>query len=391
MLQLNVIIVGAGVGGLVAALCCARKGYSVRILEQTGGEDLGAGIQLSPNCTRVLHDLGFASELERHGCLPEAIEIRDWQTGHLISSKVLGESIRRGTGYPYYHMSRTDLTQLLRDKVEEEPRIQMHCDTRVDDFEQQAGKVQVSSGEEKFEGDVLLGAEGLHSTIKDKLLGSTRPRFTGNLAWRATFPAAQLPPGLISPVAALWWGPKKHFVFYPIAGGELVNCVGVVEKTVWQDESWMTHGEPGELRQDFAGWHKDIEVLIDHMDSSNCYKWALYDREPLAHWSVGQATLLGDACHPTLPFLAQGAAMAIEDAAVLAICLHKAMSVEEALQHYEALRMDRTARVQAESRRNGHIFHMSGIFAKMRNLVASTAIANRFDWIYGYDPMSVSK
>ena len=391
MLRLNVIIVGAGVGGLAAALCCARKGYSVRILEQTGGEDSGAGIQLSPNCTRVLHDLGFASELEYHGCLPEAIEIRDWKTGDLISSKVLGESIRQVTGYPYYHISRTDLLQLLRDKVDEDPRIELHCYTRADDFEQKAGKVQVRSSEKEFEGDVLLGADGIHSTIKDKLIGGVRPRFTGNLAWRATFPAAQLPPRLILPVAALWWGPKKHFVHYPIAGGDLVNCVGVVEKTVWQDESWVSRGEPGELCEDFSGWHDDIKVLIDHMDSSNCYKWALYDREPLARWSFGRVTLLGDACHPTLPFLAQGAAMAIEDAAVLAICLHNAMSVEEALQHYEALRIDRTARIQAESRRNGRIFHMSGIVGKMRNLVASTAIADNFDWIYGYDPMSVSE
>ncbi|HAK50710.1 MAG TPA: hypothetical protein DCM54_02230 [Gammaproteobacteria bacterium] len=390
MLQLNVIIVGGGVGGLVAALCCARNGYTVRVLEQTEGEDLGAGIQLSPNCTRVLHTLGLASELENQACVPEAVEIRDWQSGHLIASKSLGTSIQRVTGYPYYHMGRRDLMRILRDKVNENPLIEMYWNTRAEGFEQRAGKVLVTSGKKELVGDVLLGADGIHSTIKDKLFGDGGRRFTGHAAWRATVPMQELPSGLVSPVAALWWGPKKHFVHYPIKSGELMNCVGVVEKNGWEEESWVTHGESGELRQDFTGWHKDIETLIDRVDSSDCYKWALYDRDPLSSWSVGQVTLLGDACHPTLPFLAQGAAMAIEDAAVIARCLQDATSIESALKYYETLRIARTARIQAGSRRNGRVFHMSGIVAKMRNLVTSATMADSFDWIYEYDPMSVN-
>lgn len=388
MRNLKVLIVGAGIGGLTSALCLAGKGHSVTILEQSDVDDSGAGIQLSPNCSRVLYHLGLEDGLSLNGCQPEAAEIRDWKSSELIASSPLG-TLRQLTGFPYYHIGRDDLIRLLLEKVIEEPLIELRRNTRVVKFVQYSTGVSVSGDDIEISGDVLLGADGIHSRIKQLLFGERKPRFTGNYAWRATIPLEKLPSEFITPVAKLWWGPKKHFVHYPIKHGKYLNCVGIVENKKWGTEEWTAIGEHKEFLRDFENWHEDIITLIEHTNPLACYKWGLFDRYPLTSWSGGRVALLGDACHPTLPFLAQGAAMAIEDAAVIADCLERCEELEIGLKLYESLRKKRTTRIQFISRQNANIFHMSGLLAKLRNKLAPIILRDRMHWIYNYDPLSV--
>ncbi|MAI41325.1 MAG: monooxygenase [Gammaproteobacteria bacterium] len=388
MQKLNVLIIGAGIGGLTTALCCAKKGYSVIILEQSDTADSGVGIQLSPNCSRVLHALGLGPGLSVDGCQPEAAEIRDWKSGNLIASAPLGMRLRQLTGYPYYHVSRDDLIRLLLEKIDEEPLIQLRYNTRIFKFVQYPTSVVALGDGVEFSGDLLVGADGIHSTIKQSLFGQEEQRFTGHVAWRVTLPVEKLPSNLTKSVAGLWWGPKKHFVHYLIKCGTYLNCVGIVENTSWEKEEWMARGKHDEFLEDFSGWHKDIVSLIEHADPLACYKWALFDRYPLASWSAGRVALLGDACHPTLPFMAQGAAMAIEDAAVIAHCLNSCKNIEEGLKIYESLRRKRTERIQCASRRNADIFHMSGFSARLRNMFAAIMMKDTMNWIYKYDPLN---
>jgi salicylate hydroxylase len=236
-------------------------------------------------------------------------------------------------------------------------------------------------------GDLLLGSDGIHSLVRSELWGEQAPRFTGNVAWRTLVPAADLPKDLIRPMSTVWWGPGKHFVHYYVRRGELVNCVCVVEKDGWEIESWTQQGDYEELKADFAGWHPDIQQLLEKSNRQQLFKWALFDRLPMTQWGKGRVTLLGDACHPTLPFMAQGAAMAIEDAAVLAGCLQHGDEVSASLQRYEDLRRTRTAGIQNGSRRNAKVFHLSGVPAWLRNRAARAAGGRTMDTLYRYDAL----
>jgi len=239
---------------------------------------------------------------------------------------------------------------------------------------------------------VLVGADGIRSTVRECLLGDDRPRYAGLLAWRGLVPTATLPPDLIAPAATVWLGPRRHFVHYYVRAGELVNFVGVVETQDVREESWVTEGTRAELAADFAGWHRDVRTLIVAAD--RCFKWGLYERPPLPRWSFGRVTLLGDACHGMLPFLAQGAAMAIEDAWVLARLLQDDEEVPvEALLEYERFRRPRTQRVQLASAAQGRIFHLDSRAAvAARNLklglgsrLLPELAMQQFDWLHGYD------
>jgi salicylate hydroxylase len=392
--RLPILIAGGGIGGLTAALSLARAGHPVSVFEQAAGfGEIGAGIQLSPNCTRVLHDLGLESALRRIAFLPEGTEIRHWRNGRLITTNPLGQQALDQYGFPYYHVHRADLMGVLVAAARAHPDITLHSGARIGAIEQDESRVVIEAGGIRHEGGLLIGADGIHSVVRSHLFGAEAPRFTGNIAWRALVPAGRLPAGLIRPVATAWWGPGRHFVHYYVRAGELVNCVCVVEKPGWQNESWTERGDHAELTRDFAGWHPDLQTLIGAMDPQECFKWALFDRPPLPCWSVGRITLLGDACHPTLPFMAQGAAMAIEDAAVLTRCLAEgdalapAGALAAALAAYESLRRPRTSRIQAGSRRNAMIFHLSGIKAWVRNWRAARMRGSMLDWVYRYDPL----
>jgi salicylate hydroxylase len=353
--------------------------------------EVGAGIQLAPNCTRVLHDLGLEEALRSVAFLPDGVEMRDWKSGKVLTSNPLGQRIVENYGFPYYHIHRADIMQVLVDAAEANGNIELLINAEVGQIERRDDRVSIEAAGQTFEGAFLIGADGIHSVVRDDLFGPEKPTFTGNVAWRGLVPADRLPQGLIHPVASAWWGPHKHFVHYFVRRGELVNCVCVIEKEGWEVESWNERGEHAELKSDFSGWHETIQALIDNMDPQACFKWALFDRPPMQQWSIGRATLLGDACHPTLPFMAQGAAMAIEDAAVLAGCVASEDDVPAALKRYESLRRQRTARIQKGSRRNAKVFHMSGIKAWLRNRAVGKARSNVMESLYTYDALTAAE
>ena len=389
----RVLVVGGGIGGLTAALCLARTGTEAVVFERASGFDaIGAGIQLSPNASRVLHHLGLAPALRRVACQPAAVEFRHWRTGRLLAASPLGKAGLAARGFPYYHIHRGDLLALLVRAAEGERRIALRTDAEVcPPLEVDPdGRIAVGADGARHEGGALVGADGIRSTVRAALFGAAEPVFTGQVAWRALVPANRLPGQGARPVATVWWGPGRHFVSYAVRGGALVNCVCVVEQAGWEAESWTARGEHAVLKAHFGGWHANVQVRIDCMDPEALYKWGLFDRPPLPSWSRGAATLLGDACHPTAPFLAQGAAMAIEDAAVLAACLAGGGETAARLKRYEALRRPRTTMVQRISRRNAMLFHLAGPAAWARNRVAGVfakAVANR---LFKYDALSAA-
>jgi len=382
------LVVGAGIGGLTAALCLSKQGFDVVVFEQSNHlSEIGAGIQLSPNCSRVLHYLGLEPVISRTAFVPEGTEIRHWKSGEMLSSIRRRQSPVNNSS-PYYHIHRADLIAALTESIDSNPRIEIHTSSKIEAFQQEGNVANLILDDKEISGDLIVGADGIHSVIREGLFGDDEPQFTGNVAWRGLVPADKFTKGMVRPVTGLWWGPGKHFVHYYVRGGEMINCVCVVEKKGWEVESWTERGDHSELVQEFTGWHETIVGLIDAMETEVCYQWALFDRAPLQRWGSGHVTLLGDACHATLPFLAQGAAMAIEDAAVLAasVATH---GIEKGLEIYEQLRKVRTAKIQNVSRRNAKIFHMRGINAWARNRVAGIATKNTMNWIYDYDVLDV--
>ena len=392
----RVLVAGGGIGGLTTALCLARAGFEATVFEQAPefGE-VGAGVQISPNGSRVLHHLGLAPQLEALAFRPAGMEFRNWRSGKVISSSTMGETSVTAYGFPYYHIHRGDLLRLLVEAAQREESIELQANARVSGFEQNGEGVRVAvtggAGENEHPGVVLVGADGIHSWVRGALFGPQAPRFTGNVAWRALVPTERLPRSRVRPVGAAWWGPGRHFVHYCVRGGALVNCVAVVEKAGWEVESWSEPGDQGELKADFAGWHEEIQTLIDCMDRGALYKWALHDRPPMPRWSKGAVTLLGDACHPMLPFMAQGAVTAIEDAAVLATCLADGPDPRASLRRYENLRRSRTARLQAQARRNAKIFHLSGVPAWLRNRTAKRAGGRLMDSLFRYNALTAGQ
>ncbi len=381
---------GGGIGGLTAALCLARAGHQVQVFEQADEcVATGAGIQLSPNASHVLHQLGLQDALMAKGFLPKATQVRSWRSGRLISETTLGDAAVERYGAPYYHIHRGDLIETLAAAVSAEANIHLRLSSGMSRFTQSADGVRLVAGGQEHQLDLLIGADGIHSSVRACLWGEQQANFTGNVAWRMLVPASRLSDGLIAPNATVWWGPGKHFVHYFVNGGEFVNCVCVVEKAGWQEESWVEAGSKSELRADFAGWHDSIQQLLDQSDDGTVFKWGLFDRAPMQTWGINRVSLLGDACHPTLPFMAQGAAMAIEDAIVLANCLSVTSDVVVALQRYEDLRKARTAGVQRGSRRNASIFHLSGLKAWLRDRAAARAGKHSMDRLYRYDPLTV--
>ncbi|ETW99989.1 MAG: hypothetical protein ETSY1_12985 [Candidatus Entotheonella factor] len=389
MTPLRVLVIGAGLGGLTAASCLRRAGFEVRVFEQTPAlGEVGAGIQLGPNAIRVLHQLGICEALDTVAVRPQALDVRDWQSGRIINSIPLGEAYEEQYGMPYYHAHRADLHALLVDAFEAVApgciRLRSQC-VGLDD---QGHTVKVHFADGSWaEGDVVIGADGIHSAVREHLFGPDHPRFTGMVAFRSTVPIERLPGGLIERRGYNWAGPHHHFVHYLLKGGRLVNCVGICEQTDWRVESWSVEGDLGELRSEFAGWHETIQGLIDGMD--HCFKWALYDRDPMPSWTVGRATLLGDACHPMLPFLAQGACMAIEDGYVIARCLQSQADIATALSTYETLRKPRVSQVQLGARERGKRLHLADPQAMAERDRQFSADPERrrqeMDWIYRYD------
>lgn len=384
---LPVIVAGGGIGGLTAALALARRGLPVRLYERAAGfGEVGAGLQLGPNAMRVLAALGLADAVTDAGFRPRALEMRLGGSGRTVFRL----PVNRGEGPPYVQIHRADLIRILLDAAHA-AGVALVPGRAVADLAQdrRAVLVRLEDGEE-VAGRALIGADGIGSTVQRRLFGPAPARFTGQVAWRATIPAEALAQGLVAPHATVWVGAGRHLVSYFLRGGRLVNLVAVEERADWTRESWTDRGDPAALRAAFAGWHPRVTGLIGAV--RDCFLWALHDRPPLPRWSVGRVTLLGDACHPMLPFMAQGAAMAIEDAHVLAACL-AAGPEAPALARYEALRRARTARVQAAARRNAWRFHLKGRLARLAvygpmaaaSLAAPGLLRGALAWLYDHD------
>ena len=388
----NVLLAGAGLGGLTAALALARAGNAVTVFEQADAlREVGAGIQISANAVKVLRFLGLEDGLDAVAVRPVAREGRDWATGEVLQSIPLGPGYVEKYGAPYYHVHRADLLALLTEAVAAETNIALELNSRLEAFEQDEAGVSVHLADGRAaRGDVLIGADGIRSAVRTALFGPDSPHFTGNVAYRATIPISRLPEGLIEAKGYSWQGPGHHFVHYLLRGGTLVNCVGVCEQDDWRIESWTEPGDIEEFRAEFAGWHPTIQSLIDNVEE--CWKWALYDRDPLERWSVGRVSILGDAAHPMLPYMAQGACMAVEDGYVLARCLQREADVPAALAGYEALRRPRCSDVQLAARARATVLHTGDPDAvAARNAAyadATDRFANSMAELYAYDPVA---
>ena len=390
---MKVIISGAGVGGLTAALCFLQHGAEVAVFERAPAlGEVGAGIQVPPNAMKVFQALGLDDALADIAFRPEALEARMGQSGlELFNIPVANAAIDRW-GAPYLHIHRADYIAVLHEALRAKSPDALHLGAEIVGFQQTANAIsaQLADGRH-INGDVLIGSDGIHSPIRAAMLGDDKPVFTGNVAWRAVVPMEKLGNLAPRPTACVWMGPGKHCVTYRLRRGELANFVGVVERDDWTIESWNERGTKAEALADFDGWHPTITRILN--EAEELYRWALFDRAPLAKWADGRVALMGDAAHPMLPFMAQGAAMAVEDAWTLAQQLALTENVPRALQNYQSLRLARASRVQALSRANAKTFHKRtrlnqlGTYGPMwlAGKLVPTAIHARQDWLYGHD------
>lgn len=392
----HVLIAGAGIGGLTAALALLSRGFRVSVIEQARElAELGAGVQISANGAHALFSLGLEPALQKVWCEPAGKEIRLWSTGETWKLFDLGAVSRQRYGAPYFMIHRADLHRILLDAMRAKAPDAITLDARVTGFEQdQSGVTVVCEDGSRIRGDALIGADGVHSRIRNALFGEMPARFTGLLAWRGLIPMERLPERLRRQVGTNWVGPGGHVVHYPLRGGALMNFVGTAERDDWRVESWTERGTTEELLSDFAGWNEDVQTLIRNVEAP--FKWAMLGREPLERWTVGRVTLLGDAAHPTLPMMAQGANMAIEDGVVLARCLDAHGDVPAALQAYEAARRERTARLVRAANDNAGRFHnpalgnAEGAARYVDTEWQEAKVKQRYDWVFEYDPVKVA-
>lgn len=391
MKNAEVLIAGAGLGGLAAAACLMKRGFKVRVFEQAAklGE-IGAGVQQSANSAKVLYDLGLRDALERVGVKPQTYQFRRYDTGELLHTIPFAGAHLENHGAPYYHLHRADLHKILVDKVLSMDAGCITLNARASGFAEDANGVTLMLADgSTARGDVLIGADGIKSAIRSQIVGETPVTYTGYVAWRLTVPREKLPENIMDIVGQVWCGPKNHAVMYWLRGGSLLNFVGSPARSAWEDESYTQRRPWEELKADYVGWHPQIQTIIDAADRNECYRWALNNRKPVRNWSTARATLLGDAAHPTLPFMAQGACMAIEDGAVLARALEGTDSIAAGLDLYQRNRLDRTARVVNESTEHAGLYQLADA-EQMRQAFANRNIAKeRAQWLFNYDPLTV--
>jgi salicylate hydroxylase len=392
----TIFVAGAGIGGLTAALALAGKGFRVVVLEKSERlEEVGAGLQLSPNASRVLIDLGLQPRLAARAVIPDAISIMTARSGGEIARLPLGEAATSAAGAPYWVVHRADLQGALQAHVNDNPAIELRLGCQFEDAVTHAKGLTVvqRSGMTRRQdlALALVGADGIWSTVRHHLFPEVQPQFSGLIAWRGTLDATQLPREYTSRRVQLWMGPNAHLVAYPISGARQINVVAVVPGT-WNRPGWSAPGAASEIKNAFASarWPGTARMMIGAVDDWR--KWALFTVPEGGAWTAGTIALLGDAAHAMLPFAAQGAGMAIEDAAVLAKCLaenaEESAAVVAALKRYARLRRARIHRVQRAARQAGRTYHLTGPAAYARDLVIRVMGAKRMlarqNWIYDW-------
>ncbi len=368
-----ILISGGGIGGLAAAMVLAKDGHAVTVLEQaTAFGEIGAGIQLGPNIFRMFDYLGLTEAINRVAFFPTGLALNDVRTGDKVVRVALGDMARVTYGFPYGVIYRADLHRVFLDACRAQPHVTLRTHAKVESFEQSAEGVTVrlaadEAGQagETLHGSALIGADGMWSQIREAIVGDGKPRMSGHIAYRAVLNRADVPAHLWSDDVVLWGGEKTHLVHYPLRRGELFNLVAVFHSTKY-DEGWNSFGDAGELNERFAQACPQVKELLGKIETWKM--WVLCDREPVANWTDRRVTLVGDAAHPMLQYLAQGAGQAIEDAVVLGEALKFTQGdVPQAFQKYQQARYLRTSRVQLTARFYGDIYHASGVQRELRN------------------------
>jgi salicylate hydroxylase/6-hydroxynicotinate 3-monooxygenase len=372
--SLSIAIVGAGIGGLAAASLLLKRGFNVMVYEQASRfARVGAGIQQSPNVMKVHRGLGIEARLRQIAFTPSSSLNRDAHTGATTNEYPLGRDAEDRYGAPFLAMHRGDLHAALADLV---PKENIQLGRKLRSVDQEGSQVSLTFEDgERVKADVVIGADGVHSLIRDHVAGQENPRFTGRIAYRTTFPTSLLKGVDIGMSRTKWWGPDRHIVIYHTTANrdEVYFVTSTPEKADWiTKESWSIKGDLQELQEAFKDFHPDVRAVL--AAAPEVHKWGIFERDPLPQWTLGRITLLGDSCHPMTPYMASGAAMALEDAVILARCLEgaSAASIETALHTYEANRKPRASAVQAGSSAN----------TWMRN-------ATDPNWLYGYDAWTV--
>lgn len=386
--QQPILIAGAGIAGLTTALALADRGIASSLLERAPAlSEVGAGIQLSPNASHVLLGLGLQEELEKTAVTPDAVVVRAGRTGRKLASMPVGKAMAERFGAPYWVIHRGDLQAALLKAALGSRRVSLRLGAEIVSFARAAGGVAVTLADgTRHEGSALIGADGLRSAVRADLLMDGPPQFSGYVAWRGTVASRDAPADIDRRTTCLWMGPDAHLVHYPIRGGKLINVVAVISGKELAP-GWGEPGDPAELEPFFASWAAPARDLIGRVAA--WLRWALADRAPAARWCDGRVILIGDAAHPTLPFVAQGGAMAIEDAAVLADELADTPDNPEAVfARTTARRIERTTRLQNEARANGRIYHLRAPASLVRDMVlrsmSPARFAARHDWIYSW-------
>jgi 3-hydroxybenzoate 6-monooxygenase len=388
---LNLIVAGGGIGGLAAAYVLGRAGHRVTVLEQASSYgEIGAGIQLGPNIFKMFDYLGLTKAVNRVAFFPPGLGMNDVRTGEKVIRVPLGNTALAAYGYPYGVIYRVDMHDVFLHACKTLPTVTLRTSSKVESFEQDGSGVRAQlAGGETLQGDALIGADGLWSRIRESVVGDGKPRVSGHIAYRAVLKRDEVPQHLWSDDVLLWGGEKTHLVHYPLRRGELFNLVAVFHSNKY-DEGWNTFGDTAELNERFSQAVPQVKELLGKIQTWKM--WVLCDREPVKIWSKGRVTLLGDAAHPMLQYLAQGAGQAIEDAVVLGEALRSTHGdIEQAFRKYQQARYLRTGRVQLTARFYGDIYHAAGVQRELRNQLFQSGKESAgfagLKWMYdGIDP-----
>ena len=387
----RILIAGGGIGGMTAAAAFLQRGFDVEIFEQAGElREVGAGIQISPNGNRALDSIGAFKQLMALSCKSERKEVRLWNSGKTWKLFDLGEAAVARYGYPYMTVYRPDLLAVVSDAVLRQKSDALHLNARCASFEERGDKVILKLEDGRsFEGDALIGCDGVNSMVRRMTAKDSPPRYPGLMIWRGVIPLTALPERMQASMAVNWIGPTGHVVHYPLREGEILNFAATIERAEWDEAAWSVEGTKKQCHEDYAGWHDDIHVMIDA--APKLLKWAYLTREPLSAYAWNRVALLGDACHPTLPFLAQGAVMALEDGVVLARCFEKYGDAPTALKRYELARLERDNCMVAGATDMVRHFHNPDYRdpvkadAYINEAWSGDAIAARYEWLFTYN------